>query len=131
MGNIMLTFPQLRAEDFRPWVMLVARQSLAISTSSATRIGTAMKTASGARKESADIKRAEETAAKVKADIEALNRELSKEVATLDSSFDAQAEDLDEVIIRAKSTDHPCAAGRACLDAISGRRERPSPTRVW
>ena len=76
-----------------------------ISTSSATRIGSAIKTASGARKESADIKRAEETAAKVKTDIEALNQELSKEVATLDASFDAQAEELDEIIIRAKSTD--------------------------
>ena len=76
-----------------------------VSTSSATRFGTAMKTASGARKESADIKRAEETAAKVKADIEALNRELSKDVAALDTSFDAQAEELDEVVIRAKSTD--------------------------
>lgn len=76
-----------------------------VSTASATRFGTAMKTASGARKESADIKRAEETAAKVKADIEALNRELSKDVAALDTSFDAQVEKLDEVVIRAKSTD--------------------------
>jgi len=76
-----------------------------VSTSSATRIGTAIKTASGARKEAADIKRAEETAARVRADIETLNRELSKEVATLESSFDAQAEELNEVVIRAKSTD--------------------------
>ena len=69
------------------------------------RFGTAIKTASGARKESADIKRAEQTAAKVKADIEALNRELEKEVAALDTSFDAQAEELDEIVVRAKSTD--------------------------
>jgi len=76
-----------------------------VSTSSATRIGTAIKTASGARKEAADIKRAEETAAKVRADIETLNRELRKEVAALESSFDAQAEELNEVVIRARSTD--------------------------
>jgi hypothetical protein len=87
-----------------------------VSTSSTTRIGTAIKSASGARKEAADIKRAEETAARVKKDIEALNRELSKEVAALDTSFDAQAEDLDEVIIRAKSTDiHVPLAGLAWM----------------
>jgi len=76
-----------------------------LSTSSASKIGTAIKTASGARKESADIKRAEETARKVQADIEALNSELEKEIAALDTAFDAQAEELDEVVVRAKSTD--------------------------
>ena len=76
-----------------------------LSSSSATRIGSAIKTASGARKEAADIKRAEETAAKVRADIEALNRELEREIAVHDTSFDAQAEELDEIIIRAKTTD--------------------------
>jgi arsenate reductase-like glutaredoxin family protein len=76
-----------------------------LSTSSASRIGTAIKTASGARKESADIKRAEQTARKVQADIETLSRELEKEIAALDTAFDAQAEALDEIVVRAKSTD--------------------------
>jgi hypothetical protein len=76
-----------------------------ISSTSATRIGSAIKTASGARKEAADIKRAEQTAAKVKTDIEALNRELKKELATLSGSFDAQAEELGEIVVRAKTTD--------------------------
>ncbi|MDH3350110.1 MAG: ATP-binding protein, partial [Gammaproteobacteria bacterium] len=76
-----------------------------LSTSSASKIGTAIKTASGARKESADIKRAEETARKVRADIEALNGELEKEIAALDTAFDAQTEELDEIVVRAKSTD--------------------------
>jgi len=100
-----------------------------VSTSSATRIGTAIKTATGARKESADVKRAEETAAKVKADIEALNQALSKEVATLDTSFDAQAEALDEVIIRAKSTDiHVPLVGLAWMpyQADESGRLRPA-----
>jgi len=76
-----------------------------ISSSTTTRIGSAIKTASGARKESADIKRAEATAAKVQKDIEVLNGELQKEVDALNTSFDAQAEALDEVVVRAKSTD--------------------------
>ena len=87
-----------------------------LSSSSATRIGSAIKTASGARKEAADIKRAEETAAKVKADIEVLNRELEREIAALDTSFDAQAEELDEIVIRAKSTDiHVAFVGLAWM----------------
>ena len=100
-----------------------------VSTASATRIGTAIKSASGARKESADIKRAEETATKVKADIESLNQELSKEVQTLDTSFDAQAEELDEVIIRAKSTDiHVPLVGLAWMpyQADENGRLRPA-----
>ncbi len=76
-----------------------------LSSSSASKIGTAIKTAGGARKEAADIKRAEETARKVQADLEALNRELEKEVAALDTAFDAQAEELDEIVVRAKTTD--------------------------
>jgi hypothetical protein len=76
-----------------------------LSTTSAGRIGTAIKTASGARKETMDIKRAEETAARVQADMEALSRQLEQEIAALDTAFDAQAEELDEIIIRAKATD--------------------------
>jgi len=76
-----------------------------LSSSSASKIGTAIRSASGARKEAADIKRAQETARKVQADIDALSRELKKEVAVLDTAFDAQAEALVEVVIRAKSTD--------------------------
>ena len=76
-----------------------------LSSSTTTRIGSAIKTAGGARKEAADIKRAEETAAKVAKDIEALNRELEKEVAALNTSFDAQAEELSSIVVRAKSTD--------------------------
>ena len=76
-----------------------------LSSSTTTRIGSAIKTASGARKEAADIKRAEATAAKVKKDIEALSRELQQEIDALNTSFDAQAEILDEIEVRAKSTD--------------------------
>ena len=76
-----------------------------ISSTSARGFGTAIRSASGARKEAADVERAEQTAAQVRADIEALNAELGREVSALDSGFDAQAEPLDEVVVRAKTTD--------------------------
>ena len=76
-----------------------------LSSTSATRIGSAIRTAGGARKEAADIRRAEQTAAKVRADMEALNAGLDAEVAALETGFDAQAEPLEEIVVRAKSTD--------------------------
>jgi hypothetical protein len=75
------------------------------SSSTATRIGSAIKTAGGASKEAADVARATQTAAKVKADMAALNRALEDEITDLDTAFDAQAEALSEIIVRAKSTD--------------------------
>ncbi len=77
----------------------------AVSASSAGKLGTAIRSAGGARKEAADVKRAEETASKVQADMEALSAELEKEVAALDTAFDAQSEELSEVVVRAKATD--------------------------
>jgi hypothetical protein len=76
-----------------------------LSTTAASRVGTAIKTAGGARKEAADVARAKEKAAKVRADLEALNAQLEKEVAALDTAFDAQAEELEEIVVRAKTTD--------------------------
>jgi hypothetical protein len=76
-----------------------------ISSTSAGKFGTAIRSASGARKESADIKRAEQTVRKVKSDIEALSRELQKEIAALETGFNAQTEELKEIVVRAKATD--------------------------
>ena len=76
-----------------------------ISSTSANRVGTAIKSAGGARKESADVARAEQTAEKVRDDLEALNRQLEEELDALDTAFDAQAEELEEIIVRAKATD--------------------------
>ena len=76
-----------------------------LSSSTASKMGTAIRTAGGARKEAADVERAKQTVAKVKADLAALNAGLEKEIASLDTSFDAQAEELDEIVVRAKSTD--------------------------
>ena len=98
------------------------------SSSSASKIGTAIKTAGGARKETADIKRAEQTALKVKADLEALNRELEKEVAALDTAFDAQTEELDEIVVRAKTTDiHVPLVGLAWMPYQADEKGRLRP----
>ncbi|MEM8817845.1 MAG: DUF87 domain-containing protein [Pseudomonadota bacterium] len=76
-----------------------------LSSTTATKIGSAIKTAGGARKESQDVARAEQTAAKVKADIEALEQQLADEVAALDTAYDAQTDELKEIVVRAKTTD--------------------------
>jgi chromosome segregation ATPase len=68
-------------------------------------MGTAIRSATGARKEAADVKRAKATAKKVTADLEKLNAELEKEVDALEDSFDAQSEELKEIHVKAKATD--------------------------
>ena len=82
---------------------LLGRKKL--SSSTATKIGSAIKTAGGARKEAQDVERARETAEKVKADLAALEAQLESEVDTLEASFDAQTEELKEVVVRAKASD--------------------------
>jgi len=99
-----------------------------LSSSTATKMGSAIKTAGSARKEAADVERAKQTAEKVKADIAALNKELEEEVATLDTSFDAQGEELDEIVVRAKSTDiHVAVTGLAWLPYTADEKGRLRP----
>ncbi len=101
-----------------------------LSSSTATKIGSAIKTAGGASKEAADVDRAEQTAAKVKQEIADLNASLEKEVADLDTSFDAQAEELDEIVVRAKSTDiHVAVTGLVWLPYTADDKGRLRP--VW
>ena len=99
-----------------------------LSSSTATKMGTAIKTAGSARKEAQDVERAKQTADKVKADIAALNKQLEEEVAKLDTSFDAQAEELDEIVVRAKSTDiHVAVTGLAWLPYAADEKGRLRP----
>ncbi|MGI9225659.1 MAG: ATP-binding protein [Woeseiaceae bacterium] len=76
-----------------------------LSSTSASKVGTAIKTATGACKEAADVARAKQTAQKVQADLKALDKQLQTELDELDTAFDAQAEGLDEIVVRAKTTD--------------------------
>ena len=77
----------------------------AISSTTAGKFGTAVRSAGRARKEAADVKRAKETERKVQADMQALSKALESEIAELDTAYNAQDEALDEIVVRAKSTD--------------------------
>ena len=99
-----------------------------LSSSTANKMGTAIKTAGSARKEAQDVERAKQTAEKVKADMAALNKQLEEEVVKLDTSFDAQAEELDEIVVRAKTTDiHVAVTGLAWLPYTADDRGRLRP----
>jgi len=98
------------------------------SSTTATKIGSAIKTAGGASKEAGDVERAMQTADKVKAEIAALNAALEKEIAELDTAFDAQAEELDEIVVRAKSTDiHVALTGLVWLPYTADEKGRLRP----
>jgi len=76
-----------------------------ISSSTAGRMGTAIRSAGGASKEAGDVKRAGQTVKKVRGDLQQLEKALSDEIDALDAAFDAQEEELTEVTVRAKTTD--------------------------
>ena len=76
-----------------------------VSTTSATKIGTAVRKAGRIGKESSDVARAKKTAESVREQIAAMEQQLASEVSNLDVEFDAQQENLDEIQVRPKSTD--------------------------
>jgi hypothetical protein len=76
-----------------------------LSTTTANRVGSAIRNASGARKQAADVEQARQTEAKVLADIEQLNAELEDEIAALDTAWDAQSEVLEEILVKPKASD--------------------------
>ena len=76
-----------------------------VSSTTAGKFGTAMKSAGSMRKESSDVARAEERAATVRQDLAALEREFEDELDGLDDVYDAQTDELDEIVIKPKSTD--------------------------
>jgi len=77
----------------------------AVSATSATRFGTAVKSAGRMRKESMDVARAQETAVAVKQQIAELDERLQTEIDSLEGTFDPAAEQLEEIMLKPKSTD--------------------------
>ncbi len=77
----------------------------AVSTSSATRFGTAVKSAGRMRKESMDVARAQETANAVKQEMAELDQRLQSDIDNLEAGYDPAAEELEEVMVKPKSTD--------------------------
>lgn len=76
-----------------------------VSSTSAGRMGTAVRTAGRMRKEAGDVQRAKETAESVRRQLDELNAEFEREVAKLEDAYDAQSEELAEIVIKPKSTD--------------------------
>ena len=77
----------------------------AVSARSASRIGTAMKSAGRMRKESMDVARAQETATAVKQEMTELDERLQTDIDSLEATLDPAAEELEEVMLKPKSTD--------------------------
>jgi hypothetical protein len=75
------------------------------SLGSATRIGSAVRRTGSIARESGDVRRAEETLEQVRADQEALQAEFQRELDALQVRYDAQAEQLKEIVIRPKTGD--------------------------
>ena len=76
----------------------------AVSAGSATRFGTAVKSAGRMRKESMDVARAQETAAAVKHEMAELDERLQSDIDSLDTTFDPAGEELEEVTVKPQST---------------------------
>jgi hypothetical protein len=76
----------------------------AVSAGSATRFGTAVKSAGRMRKEGMDVARAQETAAAVKHEMVELDERLQSDIDSLDATFDPADEELEEVTVKPKST---------------------------
>jgi hypothetical protein len=77
----------------------------AVSARSASRIGTAMKSAGRMRKESMDVARAKETAIAVKQEMAKLDERLQTDIDSLEATLAPAAEELQEVMLKPKSTD--------------------------
>ena len=76
-----------------------------ISTTSASRVGTAMRKAGSARKQAGDVRRARETVESVRVQLEELQIAFEDEVDQLDAAYDAQDEELTETLVRPKTTE--------------------------
>ncbi|MBT8137348.1 MAG: DUF87 domain-containing protein [Gammaproteobacteria bacterium] len=75
-----------------------------VSRTSASRMGTAIKSIGRMGKEKGDIKRARETAEAVRAQLEELNEQMEQDIEELEDRFDAQDEELTEIQVKATAT---------------------------
>ena len=99
-----------------------------LSTTTANRVGSAIRKAGSARKEVGDVARARETAEKVREQISALDAELAAEVEALNTSYNSQTDELAEIPIRPKTTDiHISFVGLVWLPYIDIGRGRLKP----
>jgi hypothetical protein len=77
----------------------------AVSATSASRVGTAMRSASRVQKEKMDVARARERAEAVRLQLSELDERLQQDIEAIAFSMDARAEELEEITVKPKSTD--------------------------
>jgi len=77
----------------------------AVSATSASRVGTAIRSASGVKKEKMDVARAKERAEAVRLQLAELDEHLQEDIDAIELSFDAEVEKLEEISVKPKSTD--------------------------
>lgn len=75
-----------------------------VSTTSMGRVGTAARRAGNMRKQMGDVKRAEQKVAMLVEELEELKAQCEEDVAELEDAYDAQREELEEFVVRARST---------------------------
>jgi hypothetical protein len=77
----------------------------AVSAATLGRVGSAVRKAGNAQKQSADVARAGETVTAIDAELARLEAQVDGEVAALGAGYDAQAEALEAVAVRPKASD--------------------------
>jgi hypothetical protein len=76
-----------------------------VSVGSASRVGSAMRSASRIRKDTMDVARAQERSAAIEAQLADLETRMQTDIEKIEFSFDPQFEELEEISVKAKSTD--------------------------
>jgi hypothetical protein len=76
-----------------------------ISATSASRMGTAMKSAGRMRKEKMDVARARETAEAIREQLSQLELQLQGDIQNLEGTYDSASEELKEIKLKPKTTD--------------------------
>jgi hypothetical protein len=100
----------------------------AVSTRSATRFGAAVKSAGRMRKERMDVARAQETVAAVRQEMAELDQRLQGDIDSLEASYDPATAELEEVTVKAKSTNMTLEAfGLTWMPYRKGADGRRSP----
>ncbi len=76
-----------------------------VSVGSASRVGTAMRSASRMQKEKMDVARAQERSAAIETQLSELETRMQEDIEKIEFSFDPEFEELEEISVKPKSTD--------------------------
>jgi hypothetical protein len=76
-----------------------------VSVGSASRVGTAMRSASRMQKETMDVARAQERSAAIEAQLMDLEARMQADIEKIEFSFDPEFEELEEISVKPRSTD--------------------------